>query len=240
MKNCEKTSDLVGEFVRYQQTGRDFASAWEGIEPIVKEFAARHLGRMGLAPSRRRRARVGREDGRDPGGADESAIHDVVNDTAVVLMKLAGADAKGRFDCGKATPGISGLRGWLWRVVGSQAANWVRDNRGRRGLTVKSESSLEQRYRFDRDEPGSLFDRLAAKPEGQDVLPILEACIVRIPDTFHRQILLRKLHDDLSLRQTARAMNVTTSRVQRQLARALAVLKHLVECHGIDETHLGA
>lgn len=240
MKNCQEKGDVVSELIRYQQTGHDFTSAWAGIEPIVREFAAWQLRKMGVTACRRRRTVSGQDNRERHFAADESALGDVVHDTALVLLELGTMDAKGRFDPTKAKPGISGLRGWLWRVVESQAVDWVRANRGRSGLKVIPESSLEQRSRFHRDEPGSFFDQLAAKPVRQDVLPILEDCIARLPDTFHGQIVLRKLYDELSIRQTSQAMMVPTSRVQRQLVRALALLKPLIEGHGIDESRLEA
>ena len=43
-------------------------------------------------------------------GDDESAVDDVVNQTAERLMELALPDAGGRFDPVKAQPGISGRR----------------------------------------------------------------------------------------------------------------------------------
>lgn len=240
MKNRQNKTDVVSAFVRYQETGQDFASAWVGMEPIVRDFAARHLRKMGVTACGHRGAGSVHEHRPCYLAAEESALDDVVHDTVLVLLKLGGKDAKGRFDREKAKPGISGLRAWLWRVVESQAVNWVRDNRGGRGLTVKTESSLDQGYLADRDQPRSFLEQLAAKPERQDILPILEASIKRLPDPFHGQIVLRKLYDDLSLRQTARAMMVPTSRVQRQIKRALAALKELMERYGIDETELGA
>lgn len=239
-RNSRNGNDVVREFVRYQQTGHDFASAWAGIEPIVTKFAVYQLRKMGITRPCRGRGRDRHKAGRSVFGVDDSAIEDVVQDTALVLMALAGADAKGKFDCGKAAPGISGLRGWLWRVVESQAVNWVRDHRGRRGVSVKPESSLSRHHSCDRGEPTGFFDQLEAKPERPDLLPILEACIVLLPDVFHGQIAVHKLHNELSIRQTARAMLVSPSKVQRQLVHALAALKNLVEGHGIDETHLDA
>jgi DNA-directed RNA polymerase specialized sigma24 family protein len=240
MNNSRSTSDVVGEFIRYQQTGHDFASAWAGIEPIVTGFAVYQLRKMGITRPCRGKGRARHEAGRSAFAVDDAALKDVVHDTVVVLMALAGADAKGTFDGSKAAPGISGLRGWLWRVVESQAVNWVRDHRGRPGLSVKSESCLSRRHFGDRGEPRGFFDQLEAKPERPDLLPILEACIVLLPDAFHGQIALHKLHDERSIRQTARAMLVSPSKVQRQLVHALAALKNLVERHGIDETHLDA
>lgn len=240
MKNFEDATDVVREFVRYQQTGDDFDSAWTGIERIVRAFAASHLLKLGVIRCSRSTARARPKHGRGAFAGDESAIDDVVHDTALVLMALADANAKGKFDASKAAPGISGLRGWLWRVVESQAVNWVRDTFGRRGLAVKTESSLTRQYHGHRGEPGGFFDQLAAKPERRDLLPILEACIVLLPDAFHGDIVFRKLHDELSIRQTAKVLMVPTSRVQRHLIRALAVLKHLVERHGIDGTRLDA
>lgn len=240
MKKRKQSHAVVDAFVRYQQTGHDFALAWGGLEPIVREFATRHLEKMGVTAYRRRTGRIGHEDGHGPFVADDSATDDVVHDTALVLIQLADANAKGRFDRSKAKPGISGLRGWLWRVVGSQSVNWVREHRGRRGVAIRNETSLEQLFSFDSAEPGSFFQRLAAKPERQALLPIIEACIVQLPDAFHRQILLRKLHEELSIRKTARAMSVPSSRVQRHLVQALASLKQLVEHHDIDENRLEA
>jgi len=44
---------------------------------------------------------------------------------------------------GEAQPGLSGLRGWLWRVVESQSVEWHRLYRGGRGVKIQPVSALE-------------------------------------------------------------------------------------------------
>ena len=60
---------------------------------------------------------------------------------------------------GEAQPGLSGLRGWLWRVVESQSVEWHRLYRGGRGVKIQPVSALEWNDLPGGDEGGSIIDR---------------------------------------------------------------------------------
>lgn len=218
MRNV-KGRDVVTKLVDFQRTGRGFDGVWADIGPIVDDFARRALRKKGVAMR---------------GGDDEHAVGDVVNATVVRLMGLAEPDAGGRFDPVKAAkPGLSGLRGWLWRVVERQALDWARVFRGGRGMKISCESNFDLNDLGD-DGPWSLLDRRAAKVERADLLPILESCIARLEDPFHRDIVRLKLHEELSLRDTADRLRVPVTRVQRQMCRALAIMRSMLDDGGLD------
>ena len=83
MNNSRSTTDVVGEFIRYQQTGHDFASAWAGIEPIVTGFAVYQLRKMGITRPCGGKGRARHEAGRSAFAVDDAALKDVVHDTVV-------------------------------------------------------------------------------------------------------------------------------------------------------------
>lgn len=218
--------DAVTRLVEFQRTGSGFDWVWVEIAPIVGAFARQALRKKGI---------------RTASGDDDHAVDDVVNQTAVRLLGLSDPSAGGRFDPAKATTtGLSGLRGWLWRVVDRQAADWARDFRGGRGTKILSERTLDLNELPDSDDASSLLDRQVAKVVRPDLLPILEACIARLEDPFQRQIVRLKLHDGLSLRETADALDVAVSRVQRQLCSAYAKLREMLDDGGLDGTWLAA
>ena len=227
MKNekNEKKHDAVKKLVRFQRTGKGFDGVWAEIGPIVDDFARLALRKTGVTSA---------------AGDFDHAVGDVVNETVLKLMSLAEPGAGGRFNPAKATqPGLSGLRGWLWRVVERQAANWGRTYRGRRGPRIVCESCLDLNDLVD-DGATSFLDRQVAKVERPDLLPILEACIARLDDPFQRDIVRLKLHEELSLRDTAERLGVSVTRVQRQMCRALALLRGMLDDGGLDGTWLAA
>jgi len=120
--------NVVDSLVRFQESGNGFEEVWAEIGPIVGEFARRCLRKLGV---------------QRPDGNDDWAVDDVVSQTAVRLMGLAAPNAGGRFNPAKAQPGLSGLRGWLWRVVESQSVEWHRLYRGGRGVKIQPVSALE-------------------------------------------------------------------------------------------------
>jgi RNA polymerase sigma factor (sigma-70 family) len=222
---------VVARFVDFQETGAGFEGVWADVGPIVEEFARRTLRKNGV---------------KTPFGDDGWAVDDVVNQTAARLMDLAAPGAAGRFDPARASkPGLSGLRGWLSRIVERQAVDWTRNYRGgRKAAGVRSakiltESSLVLNRVVGVDD-GSLLKRQVAKPRRPDLLPMLDECIRQLPDAFLRTVIQLKLHEGLSERQTAKRLRVPVPRVHRGLHRAYAMLRPLLEDRGVDADWLTA
>jgi RNA polymerase sigma factor (sigma-70 family) len=212
--------DTVGRFVEFQATGRHFGTVWNDIGGIVRDFARRHLRSLGV---------------RSPWGEDAWAVDDVVQQVALRLVQLGEPEATGRFDPSRTQPGLSGLRGWLWRVVERQSVDWTRLYRGGREVAMIPLSNLVLNELRDDDGPGSFEGFFIAKIERPDLLPILEDCIAQLPDAFMRRIVLLKLEEAATLRTTARQLAVPATRVGRTLREAYALLRPLVIARGIDE-----
>ena len=222
-KNRASDECVVAKFVKFQETGEGFDGVWVELEPVVKDFAGRTLKKLGVKASRR----------------SDWAVTDVVSDTSLVLINLGNPTAKGKFDPSRAQPGLSGFRGWLWKVVYSQAANWARAAGGGRGCKIKVESSLEWNA-LPGDESGeSVIDRAVAKIDRPDLLPILEECINLLEDPFHREIVRLKL-DEIALRGSAKALSVSATTVQRELQKAFTLLRPMLEERGVDVSWLAA
>ena len=217
--------NVVDSLVRFQETGNGFEEVWAEIGPIVGEFARRCLRKLG---------------GQRPNGNDDWEVDDVVNQTAIRLMGLAVPGAGGRFNPAKAQPGLSGLRGWLWRVVESQSVEWHRLSRGGRGIKIQPVSDLEWNDLPSGDEGGSIIDRKVAKVERADLFPILESCINQLPEPFMREVVRLKLHKESSERETAKALKVSVSRVHRTLQDAYGYLRLMLEERGVDVSWLAA
>jgi RNA polymerase sigma factor (sigma-70 family) len=216
----------VGDLlVRFQENGKGFEEVWAEIGPIVGEFARRSLRNLGV---------------RRPGGDDDWAVDDVVNQTVVRLMGLAKPGTGGRFDPAKAKPGLSGVRGWLWRVVENQSVEWHRSFRGGRGVKILPASDLDWNELPSGDEGGTIVERKAAKVERADLLPILELCIDQLPEPFMRDVVRLKLDRECSERDTAKALDVPVSRVHRCLRHAYEFLRPMLESHGADAAWLAA
>lgn len=210
---AKRMCGAVARLVAFQKTGLGFDGVWNDIGPIVDDFARKSLRKLGV---------------RGWSGGDDWAVDDVVQQTVACLMGLAGPNARGRFDPAKAKPGMSGLRGWLWRVVFNQAAEWSRTYRGGRGIKIFVESVFDCNELPSGDEPSSLLDRQPAKIDRPDLLPILEQCIAKLPDPFLQTLVRLKLHDGYSERQTAKALGVPVSRVHRRLQHAYALLRSMI------------
>lgn len=217
--------NVVDSLVRFQESGQGFDEVWAGIGPIVGDFARRSLRNLGV---------------RRPDGSDDWAVDDVVNQTAVRLMSLAAPDAGGRFNPAKAKHGLSGLRGWLWRVVENQCVEWHRTFRGGRGVKILPASDLDWNELPSGDEGRSVIDRAVAKVERADLLPILESCIDQLPEPFMREVVRLKLHEEYSERETARTLGVPVSRVHRCLQDAYGHLRPMLEERGVDVAWLAA
>jgi len=208
----------VAKLLVFQKTGSGFGSLWDEIGPIVRGIAS---GRV--------RAKRGRF-----GGSDEWAIDDIVQQVAVKLLVLKEPGAKGRFDPARAKPGISGLTGWLWRIVDRERIEWLKKYRGRRNRKLLQLTDLELNDSADEAAPRSFEKFFVAKIERPDLLPILEECIAQLPDPFMREVVLKKLHDESSLRDTADDLAVPATRVFKTLHEAYGLLRPLVLARGID------
>ena len=212
------SNGVVQKFLRFQKGRGPFDPVWVDVEPIVREFAGRSLVRLGV---------------KSFGVVDEWAVDDVVQQTVLTLTKLGERGASGRFDPAKTQPGISGFRGWLWKVVESQAVNWWREYRGGRRFKIVAESALPLNQLPSGDEPKSFFDRLLAKVERPDLLPLLNECIAELPEPLQRLLRLR-LDENLSHRQTAARIGSSAPVVGRRLQDAYAILRTLLEARGFD------
>jgi RNA polymerase sigma factor (sigma-70 family) len=220
--------DTVAKFLIFQQTGLGFDELWGDLQPIVAEFSRRTLRKLGV------RVRTG-----------DGAVGDVESQTVVRLLNLSAAGARGRFDPLKASrPGISGFRGWLWRVVANEAATWARNERGSRRIVITPESGLGAPSEWNEpatagDGP-SILKRQVAKLVRPDPLPILEECINQFEDPDHREVVRLQLDEGLSQRQMAERLKTSPTTVFHRLHAAYKHLRPLLEDRGIDESWLAA
>jgi len=225
-KNDNQKNDIVEKFVRFQATGAGFDIAWEGMAPIVEECARRALQKFGVKVWT---------------GHGEWAVDDVGSQTKVRLLELGQPGARGRFDVAKTNAaGLSGLKGWLWRVVYRQAVDWVRDNCnvGERKLFL--ESDLEWNDPSGDGETESVLKRLPARIERAALLPILEEVIGQLTDPLTREAVRLKLHEGLSEAATGTRLGVSDTTIHRRLHDAYNILRPLLEARGIDDIWLAA
>lgn len=208
--------DVVGKLVSFQETGEGFDGLWIDLHPIVAEFSRRNLRKLGV--------RLGARN-------DEGPVAEVVNETFITLCRLSNPAAGGRFDPAKTTPGLSGLRGWLWRVVRSQASNWGRASRG--GRSLKTRKSIKVL-------PARCLEREEARARRPDLLPILEACISRVADPGLQEVVRLKLDEELSERLSAKRLHASVTMVHRRLQKAYALIRPMLEEHGVDGSWLAA
>jgi RNA polymerase sigma factor (sigma-70 family) len=210
----------IDRLVAFQETNCGFEGVWEEIRPIVRDNAKKAL--------RKYRALA-------PYGVDAWALDDVEQQVAVKLMKLGVPGATGRFDPARAKPGLSGLTGWLWKVVAGESLHWKKKYHCGAGRKVVAMTNLEFNGPADAGDGSSFEKILEAKMSRPDLLPILEECIARLPDEFMREVASLKLSEGLSLRKTATRLGVSTARVQRTLTAAYEELWPLVIARGVDE-----
>lgn len=216
-------NDVAKKLEAFQNTGMGFDGLWADIGPVVRDFAAKSLRKLGVK-------------GRF--GVNEWAVDDVVGQTAVKLLGLAKPGVGGRFNPARAKAGV---RGWLCRIVRNEAVNWHRNYRADRSVKIISESSLDGNWNESASGAGESFlKRLPAKAERADLLPILEECIGLLADPEHRQLVNLKLFDGLSIRDTADKLALSPSMVQRRLRDAFDLLRPLLEARGVDESWLAA
>lgn len=222
----DKKNEIVEQFLRFQVTGTGFDVAWAGVGPIVEEFARRSLRKYGVKVWT---------------GHGEWAVDDVVSQTKVRLLELGQPGAKGRFDLARTKAGgLSGLKGWLWRVVDRQSVDWVRDNCnvGDRKLFLESDFELNDPSGIG--EPESFLKLQPAKIERAALLPILEELIGQLADPLMRQAMLLKLHEGLSQEETGRRLGVSDTTIGRRLHDAYEILRPQLEARGVDESWLAA
>lgn len=217
----------VQKLLEFQKTGMGFDSFWADVHEIVVGSARTSL----LKALQQRSVKSAYGDMLEANG-------DVVSETCTTLKGLSKPGAGGRFDparCGQ--PGLSGLKGWLYRIVSNEAVTWVRKHRG---LKITCERALDWNELSSDDGPTSFLDRQVAKIERPDLLPILQECIAKLDDPLMRELITLKLDQDLSVRKSATRLDLTDSMVQRRLTTAYALLRPLLEARGVDATWLAA
>jgi len=233
--------DVVGDFVRYQQTGQGFNRIWVEVAAIIREFAERQLVKMSVTAGS---SRV----------VDEWALAEVVEMTTDCLRALAKPNASGRFDPAKTRrPGMDGFRGWLWRVTRSKAVNWVRENRpsakkgnakddqSRRRLSVRKvllDSDLAYNE-LSGGEYASILKLQPARFERFELLPILKECINQIEDPGLRQAVEMMLDVCSTERDMAKKLNTPVATFHRRLHRAYKVLRPILESRGVEASWFG-
>ncbi len=228
--------DVVGDFVRYQQTGQGFNGIWVEVAAVVREFAERQLVNMRVTAGS---SRV----------VDEWALAEVVEMTTDRLRDLSKPNARGRFDPTKTRRlGMDGFRGWLWTVTWSKAVDWVRKNRPsarrgnakddhtRRRLVVRKvllDSDLAYNKLAEGDS-ASILKRQPARCERVELLPILEECINQIDDPGLRQAVGMMLDVCSTERDMAKKLNTPVATFHHRLHRAYAVLRPILESRGVE------
>lgn len=226
-RNSDKHSDpIVERFLRFQSTGATFDLAWEGVKPIVLDSARKALKKL--------RIKVWTAYG-------EWAIDDVASMSKLRLLELGQPGAGGRFDPAKTkSPGISGFKGWLWKVVYSQAVDWARDNRnvGERKLFLEGDLACNDPSGDGESE--SFLKQVPAKIERAALLPLLDEVIGQLEDPLMREAVRLKLHEDLSHEETGKRLGVSDTTIQRRLKAAYAILGPLLEERGFHEGWLAA
>lgn len=221
--------DLVTQFVEFQRTGKGFGDLWPGLEPLVKDFARRKLRALGVWVR-----------------AGDGAVGDVTGQTVERLLRLSAEGARGRFDPLKASkPGLSGFRGWLYRVVANQAATWARNERGGRRVRIIPESALGTAGEWN-DLPGdddraSILKNAVAKVHVDDseLVGIMNECLAELPQERYRTVLRLHNWEGLPERAIARQLGTSVSDVHRTLVKARTLLEGSLRRRGIDESWFG-
>jgi DNA-directed RNA polymerase specialized sigma24 family protein len=86
----------------------------------------------------------------------------------------------------------------------------------------------------DHEEGSSILKRIEAKVQRPDLLPILEECIGTLTDPLQRKVIELKLYEELSERETAMKLRITTSMAHRRLQDAYALLRLMLTERGVD------
>jgi DNA-directed RNA polymerase specialized sigma24 family protein len=235
------TRDLVGDFVRYQQTGQGFNGIWVEVAGIIREFAERQLVKMHVTAGSAR-------------AVDECALADVVEMTTDRLRALSKPNARGRFEPAKTrSPGMDGFRGWLWRVTRSKAVDWVRKHRpsakkgnakdeqarGRLALRKVLRDSDLAYNKLSGGDGASILKRQPSRLERIELLPILEESINQIEDPKLRQAVGMMLDVSSTERDMAERLNTPVATFHRRLHRAYAALRPILESRGVEASWFG-
>lgn len=221
-----KKNEIIEKFVCFQQTGTGFDVVWAAMQPVVEEFARRVLRKYGVKVWT---------------GHGASAVDDVSSQTKLRLLELGQPGARGRFDPSRTkSAGLSGLQGWLWRVVERQAIDCTRATYRCGDRKLFLESDLEWNDQCTDGDRESILKQTPAKVERAALLPILEECINQLAEPLMRDAVLLKLHEGLSEAATAARLGVSDTTIHRRLQAAYAILRPLLESHGIDDRWLAA
>lgn len=220
------TMNLVERFLKFQTSGEGFDGVWTELGPICEQFALQNLRKLGVCSKF---------------GIDPWAVDDVVSQTLERLLGLARPKSKGCFKPSKAKErGLSGFRGWVSRIVRNEAINWTRIYREGRGVKITPESGFTWNDLPDHEEGSSILKRIEAKEQRADLLPILEECIGRLTDPLQREVIECKLYEELSERETAVRLRISTSMAHRRLQDAYALLRPMLAERGVDVAWLAA
>jgi len=220
------TNTIVEMFLRFQATGEGFDLAWEGVGPIVEECARLALKKLHV--------KVWSANG-------AWALDDVGSQTKVRLLELGQPGAAGRFDPARTkAPGVSGLKGWLYRVVYRQAVDWARENCNVGDKKLFLEGDIEWNDPSTTGEQESILKRAPARIERAALLPILDEAIGHLTDPLMREAVTLKLHEGLSEAATGRRLGVSDTTIHRRLHDAYAILRPLLLARGVDESWLAA
>lgn len=220
-----ENKEIVRTFVDFQATGTGFHLAWQGVEPIVHEFARRSLTNYGV--------KIWTANG-------EWAVDDVVSQTKCRLASLGQPGAKGRFDPARTNaPGVSGLKGWLWAVTSHEAVTWVQKSGTTGDRKVFLDSDLEWNDPAGDGDTQSVIKQQPAKIERADLLPVLIELIGQLPDTLMQDAMLLQL-DGLSEVATGKRLGAAGATIHRCRKKAYAILRPQLEARGIDASWLSA
>ena len=217
-------NDVVRQVVDFQRKGVGFDDVWAALHPIVVEIARRNLVTLGVRVSPRN---------------DDGPVGEVVNETVKTLLGLSDSGARGRFEPRRMrSPGLSGLRAWLWKVVRSRAVDWVRRERGSRSVRITPEAGLHWNALPREGENGSILKRQIAKIDRADLLPILAESIRQLPNPEVRQAVSMQLMEGCSQRDVAKRLQVAAATMHRRLRTAYALIRRELEDRGIDGSWL--
>ncbi|MFM8284167.1 MAG: RNA polymerase sigma factor [Planctomycetaceae bacterium] len=216
--------DRIERLLKFQATGIGFDALWVELEPLVTSLAAASLGK-------RRRS----------GQVVNVVADDIANRVGLALSRLAEPQrCNARFDPTKTRqPGLTGLRAWLSRIVANAVVDAVQPRRRRRkrGPGTRHPSPPEL-------VGGAAWVTILATVEagGDDptrltmaeLEPIVAECLRRIPVARQRRVVALKLHDGLSLRQTATLLGVPVCRVMGDLDAGMTTLRRLLVERGVE------
>ena len=216
MKEVILNAEVVQQFLEFQETGLRFERPWAGLAPFVARAAKRRLRRF--SPHR-------------TWASDPSAVDDVTQEVARRLLKLGRPGARGRFDPLQCRASCNGFERWLTRIVKNQVTDHWRRWHGRRvcGVVVSlsvGDSSDDRREIEDTRAP-------AVSRGVVDFPAVLDEVLDEIPKPLGDAARLRWLHYQTD-REAAPSLGVTSSAVCKRVAKAVDLVRPLLEARGID------